>query len=325
MIRPVRWKCLFFLSLLFCLELGCGGGGGSQGSSSDPQNPAPTLSGISPNSAAEGSAALTLTASGSGFVPASVIEWKGAALATTFASSTSLSALIPASDLSSTGTASVVVQNPAPGGVASGALSFTISTPPNPTPTITSLSPSSATAGGPAFTLTVTGTQFISGSQVLWNGSQAPTTFASSTSLFRADFSIGSEFSRHGQCGCAESVARRGHVRQSDIQHQPARHKPDRTGPRGKRPYLESDPAKAVCAGAERCKHQRRNDHSGRSDRRICDRCEATQLGAVRTSHFRRQPISLRCHQRRLGDSAVESPSAHARHSMVARDGPHVR
>jgi hypothetical protein len=53
----------------------------------------------------------------------------------------------------------------------------------NPTPTLTSLSPSTATREGPAFTLTVSGSNFVSGSAVQWNGSARPTTFVSSTQL----------------------------------------------------------------------------------------------------------------------------------------------
>jgi hypothetical protein len=179
--QPARYECLCVLLIFLSLGLGCGGK--SQGGSQVMQNPVPSLSGLTPNSANAGSAAVTITVSGSGFVSASAAEWNSVALATTYVSGTSLTAQIPASDLSSTGTATVVVHNPTPGGGTSGALSFTINKPANPAPTITSLSPSSTTAGGPAFTLTVDGTQFISTSQVLWNGSQAPTTYESSTSL----------------------------------------------------------------------------------------------------------------------------------------------
>src|SRR2546423_5486948 len=48
-----------------------------------------------------------------------------------------------------------------------------------PGPTLTTLTPSSATAGGPAFTLTADGTGFASGTTLLWNGSARPTTFVS--------------------------------------------------------------------------------------------------------------------------------------------------
>ena len=54
------------------------------------------------------------------------------------------------------------------------------------TPTLTSLSPSSAVAGGPAFTLTVNGSNFVSGSVVRWNGANRTTTFVSATQLTAA-------------------------------------------------------------------------------------------------------------------------------------------
>ena len=53
-------------------------------------------------------------------------------------------------------------------------------------PTINMLSPTSATAGTGAFTLTVTGTGFISGSVVNWNGSSRTTTYVSATQLTAA-------------------------------------------------------------------------------------------------------------------------------------------
>ena len=50
-------------------------------------------------------------------------------------------------------------------------------------PTITSLSPSRISAGTAAFTLTVNGTGFTTGSQVRWNGVARTTTFVSATQL----------------------------------------------------------------------------------------------------------------------------------------------
>jgi hypothetical protein len=52
-----------------------------------------------------------------------------------------------------------------------------------PAPTITSLNPNLAAAGGPAFTLTVTGTNFVAGSIVRWNNSDRMTTVDSATQL----------------------------------------------------------------------------------------------------------------------------------------------
>ncbi len=50
-------------------------------------------------------------------------------------------------------------------------------------PALTSLSLSSAAAGGPGFTLTLTGSGFASGSTVLWNGRSRTTSFGSATRL----------------------------------------------------------------------------------------------------------------------------------------------
>ena len=53
----------------------------------------------------------------------------------------------------------------------------------NPAPFVTSLSPASIVAGGPALTLTVTGSKFLASSVVRWNGASRPTTFVSATQL----------------------------------------------------------------------------------------------------------------------------------------------
>jgi peptidoglycan/xylan/chitin deacetylase (PgdA/CDA1 family) len=121
---------------------------------------------------------------GTNFINGSVVRWNGADRNTTFGSSTRLTAAITAADIATAGTASVAVFNPTPGG-GLGVASFTI-TAPNPVPTISSLSPSSATAGGASFTLIVNGSNFINGSTVRWNGSSRTTTFVSATQLTAA-------------------------------------------------------------------------------------------------------------------------------------------
>lgn len=50
-------------------------------------------------------------------------------------------------------------------------------------PTLTSLNPAAAFAGGASFTLTVNGNNFNGASRVLWNGADRPTTFVSKTQL----------------------------------------------------------------------------------------------------------------------------------------------
>ena len=59
----------------------------------------------------------------------------------------------------------------------------TVSAAINPAPAIVSVSPARASAGTGAFTLTVTGSGFATGSEVRWNGSARPTTFVSTTQL----------------------------------------------------------------------------------------------------------------------------------------------
>src|SRR5205823_997537 len=130
-------------------------------------NPVPTITSISPTSAAAGGPQFTLTVNGTNFVSASVVYWNGTALATTFGSSTQVTATVPAALIATAGAASITVVNPAPGGGTSNAQTFTISA----ASTISSLNPACATAGGPQFTLTVTGTNYVSGSTVNWNGS----------------------------------------------------------------------------------------------------------------------------------------------------------
>jgi len=56
----------------------------------------------------------------------------------------------------------------------------------NPVPSISSLSPSFASTGGAAFTLTVNGNNFISSSAVQWNGSSRTTSYVSATKLTAA-------------------------------------------------------------------------------------------------------------------------------------------
>ena len=106
------------------------------------------------------------------------MEWRNRT--TTFGSASQLTAAIPAADIAGAGTAQVTVGNP-DGGLST-ALPFTITA----GPTLTSLSPSSAAAGGPAFTLTVTGTNFVSGASVRWNGGSRTTTFVSASQLTAA-------------------------------------------------------------------------------------------------------------------------------------------
>jgi hypothetical protein len=161
------------------------GGGTSNAQTFTINNPSNlTITSLSPASATAGSAGFTLTVNGTGFVSGATVQFNGANRTTTFVSSTQVTAAILAADIATAGTASVTVTNPAPGGGASNALTFTINSPSSLT--ITSLSPSSTTAGGVAFTLTVNGTGFVSGAVVKFGGVAKTTTFTSATQLTAA-------------------------------------------------------------------------------------------------------------------------------------------
>jgi Cep192 domain 4 len=81
---------------------------------------------LSPSSIPQGSSGFTLTLNGQGFNPNSLVKWNATPLPTTYSGSV-LTAIVPTPDLASSGTASVTVRNPAPGGGDSNSLIFTIS------------------------------------------------------------------------------------------------------------------------------------------------------------------------------------------------------
>jgi len=143
-------------------------------------NPVSTTTSISPTSKSIGASAFTLTVNGTNFVSTSVVNFAGSARTTTFVSATQLTASILVGDLTVAGIYDIVVTNPTPGGGTSNSQTFTVN---NPAPTTTSISPSSKILDALAFTMTVSGTNFISGSVVLFDGSSRTTNFVSSTEL----------------------------------------------------------------------------------------------------------------------------------------------
>jgi hypothetical protein len=90
-------------------------------------NPVPQLTSVNPTSTPQNTNYLQLTLNGQGFTEASLVMWNGTALPTTYADSTVLTAMVPATDLAASGTASITVSTPAPGGGTSSASVFTIS------------------------------------------------------------------------------------------------------------------------------------------------------------------------------------------------------
>lgn len=91
----------------------------------------PTLTSLNPSSAVAGSAAFTLTVNGSGLDASAVVHWGSAALATTFVSSTQVTANVPDALITSPGAALVSITTTAGSSVSAAApgLSFLITSP----------------------------------------------------------------------------------------------------------------------------------------------------------------------------------------------------
>jgi hypothetical protein len=165
------------------------------------QNPTgATITALSPSTVPAGSPQFTLTVIGGGFVAQTVVQWNGQTIATQVQTDgsgnvTGITATVPATLVTKAGTATVNTLSPHSGAGTNGLsnpLNFIISPAGNPVPTISSVSPACAVAGSAQVTLTVTGTNFVSGatsSQALWaaggSGTQTTlaTTVASATQL----------------------------------------------------------------------------------------------------------------------------------------------
>jgi 6-phosphogluconolactonase (cycloisomerase 2 family) len=148
----------------------------------------PIISSLQPSSVAAAGTSFVLSVNGSNFVTSSVVNFNGTPQTTSYQGPSLLTTEILSDEIASPGTASITVTTPTngvPGGGTSNAATLTI-TPANAHPAITTISPASATAGGPAFTLTVNGSGFVQGSQANFNLNNVPTTFVNSTQLTAA-------------------------------------------------------------------------------------------------------------------------------------------
>ena len=143
-------------------------------------NPAPVITQLNPASVPAGSGATRIKVIGSNFVPLSVVRWNGQDRATSYVSATEIDFTAPPADLTTPGTARIVVFSPEPGGGLSFDATFTIA---YPKAVLTSLSPSSVVKGSAGFTLSIRGSGFYPGSVVLWNGLVRPTVYVSASLL----------------------------------------------------------------------------------------------------------------------------------------------
>jgi hypothetical protein len=100
-----RPSTVLVLAALFLAA--CGGGGSSP--SPSPPPPPPTITQLNPASVVAGSAAFALSVSGTGFLQSATVSWNGTPLATTWNSSTNLSAVVPATQLADSANIAVTV------------------------------------------------------------------------------------------------------------------------------------------------------------------------------------------------------------------------
>lgn len=119
------------------------------------------LTGILPTSAAAGSPSFTLTLTGIGFPANPAVNFGSTPLTVASATATQITANIPASALASSGEVAVSVNG------AQNSLNFGIE---GPVPTLSNNPPPSPSTirAGSNVTLTVTGTNFVSNSEVIW-------------------------------------------------------------------------------------------------------------------------------------------------------------
>jgi YD repeat-containing protein len=156
-------------------------GGASAATTFTVKNLSPTLASISPVSALRGTTTFTLTASGSNFAPGAIVRFDGQNRQTIVDSAQQVRADILESEISTAGAHLITVVNPAPGGGTSQSLTFTVT---SAAPAISSLTPPSIPRGfAKPFSLTVNGSNFVSGAVVSFNGQARPATFVSATEL----------------------------------------------------------------------------------------------------------------------------------------------
>ena len=152
----------------------------SEGSTEPKVVPAPTLASVTPNEIQIGSPDTTLTFTGTGFQRESVTRLDSVGLVTTYVSETELRAAVPRALLEKARVATASVFT-----LAAARSSETVNVTVHfAAPTFTSMSHDTATAGqaNPA-SVTVTGTGFFFGTQVIWNGQPLTTLYQTPTSV----------------------------------------------------------------------------------------------------------------------------------------------
>lgn len=141
-------------------------------------NPAPTITSISPGGETVGAASAQVVVTGTGFTPSTVINVNNVARTTAFTSATQVGVTLQAADLAGVGTLSLTAVNPTPGGGTSAPVNLGVVPPSTGSPQISTISPSTIYTDSPDTTLTVNGANLSGNSVVEWNGAPLQTTVA---------------------------------------------------------------------------------------------------------------------------------------------------
>ena len=140
----------------------------------------PVLNRVSPSAVPVLGPTFTLTVEGSSFISGTQVLWNGDVLPTTFITGEVLSAQVDGSRLATAGVVQIATRSPQPDNFTSNALPFVVEA---PAPLITSISPGNAKEESGPLTLTINGSNFVSGATVLWNGVVLPAQFVNSSQL----------------------------------------------------------------------------------------------------------------------------------------------
>ena len=169
--------------LLISVETGAPGGGLSADLPFEVQNPPPVPTTLSPTSAVADSPATSLTVTGSAFASGAKVYFDAVSLLVSASSATSITATIPAAQLTGpmAGSHNVTVVNPTPGGGTSAPVAFTVTNP--SVVSITSVTPSTAMTGDANTSISIVGAGFVGVSAVSFNGTAIATTYVDGTHL----------------------------------------------------------------------------------------------------------------------------------------------
>lgn len=157
-----------------------GGGSSAPLSFTVGSNPVPQLLAVSPTTIQANGPGFTLSVTGRGFVPGSMIASNGSPLATFFDDSEHLHAPLFAATVK--GPNAITVVNPAPGGGVSNQHILNVINN-NPIPSVFSILPESAAVGTNGLVVTVSGFNFTADSIASWDGVALGTSFVNPTQL----------------------------------------------------------------------------------------------------------------------------------------------